>query len=819
MLTPKLNRKFCSAILGFLFAAQAHAAGEAAFPVGPSANIDECRSPGRRVECFDFDWKYQQGDFTDAQAVDFKDNAWQIVQLPHDAAISRALVNKSDKGSRWNGFVPRSIGWYRKSFMITNSLGQDRLVVEFGGIYRAAEVWLNGAFLKRQLNGYLDFAVDLTDHLRPGKNILAVRYDNTSTNSSRWYTGEGIYRHVKLERLGPLHVERDGQFISTPEIGVDLATVRIETELRSHLVDFTNAEVVVEIRSPAGKVVATRRGVAAVPGNKTQTIRLEAQIEKPALWDNENPQLYIAHTTINVGNATVDEIETPFGIRKLTFSPEHGLMLNGHKMFLKGVNLHDDLGAIGTAAFDRAIERRLETMKRLGVNAVRMSHNPHARYFLDTCDRLGLLVFDEAYDKWSNQYYGSDEDFNAHWHTDLEAFVRRDRNHPSVFIWSVGNEPEGQQVEGQDTREMDLLPAMISVVKSLDPTRPVTAALYPARRNGIKWNQKGYGEAPPHQLAFLQDIASVNYQSGFFARDHKDYPQMIWLLSEASMAGWGDGFFTYDHEPIVGQFYWGGTDYLGECEKWPQRGWYRGILELTDYFKPSSYYIQSFYSPRPMIHIAVFNSAEKSSEVWNDVTLEWQDMYDEWNFKPGETLDVATFSNAEEVELVLNGRSLGIKRMSDCPKRKMTWKIRYEPGELKAIARTAGNVVVAEHVIKTAGNPSRIELQPDRVKLKANGLDLTFIEFKVVDARGVKCPVNAPVIRFNVAGPGVNAGVANGNMFSLESYQADQRSPWLGNGLLVVRSTRQTGEITVTATADPLEPATVVIRSSDEGDN
>jgi beta-galactosidase len=774
--------------------------------------LQSSASVGRQVEGFDFDWKYHEGDLTNAQAVGFDDHDWQAVQLPHDASIGRVPVNEGGKSGRWNGFVPRSIGWYRKNFAVTNSLGRDRLAIDFEGVYRNAEVWLNGDYLGRWPNGFLDFSIDLTDHVRSGDNVLAVRYDNTFTNSSRWYMGEGIYRHVWLERLAPVHVEHDGQFISTPEICSNSATVKFETEICNQLPTTTNAEVLLEILSPEEQVVANLRGQIPISGNGRQTVRQQVSLKNPELWDITNPNLYSARTTIKVGGQTVDQVEEKFGIRQISFSPEHGLALNGRKVFLNGVNLHDDLPGVGTAALDRAIEHRLETMKSLGVNAVRFSHNPHAKHFLDTCDRLGLLVFDEAYDKWSNQYYGPNETFAAHWQKDLEAFVRRDRNHPSVFIWSVGNEPEGQQKEGPDDAEVVLLSQMIQRVKALDPGRPVTAALYPARWNGIKWNQKGYYQSQPHQLAFLQEVTSVNYQSGFFGRDGKAFPQMIWLLSEASTTGWGDGYFTYNHEPVVGQFYWGGADYLGECERWPQRGWYRGLVEWTDFFKPQSYYIQSFYSTAPMVHIAVFNSSEKSSAVWNDVSLEWQKMYDSWNFQPGENVEIATFSNAEEVELFLNGRSLGIKKMADCPKQKMIWKLSFELGELKAVAKSGGKEV-ATHVIQTAGASKRIQLEADRTTIQADGADLAFIRFKVVDDRGVQCPVNSPVIRFEITGPGSNAGVASGDMSSLESYQANQRCPWQGDGLLVVRSARQAGEIVVKAFADGLEPATLFIHS------
>jgi beta-galactosidase len=770
--------------------------------------------PVRQVECFDFDWKYHEGDVTNAQAPGFDDSGWKPVQLPHDAAIGRPPANRTDKGSLWNGFFPRAIGWYRKGFTVAKPLDGDRLMIEFGGVYRDAEVWLNGDYLGRWLNGYLNFGVDLTERVKVGENVLAVRYDNTSTNSARWYTGEGIYRNVWLERMAAVHVERDGQSICASDIGNDSAEVAIETEVRSHLNWTTNAEVLVEILSPEGQMIATRRGVAPISRDGLQSVRQEVSVREPELWDIENPRLYTARTTVSVGGQVMDQTEENFGIRKIRFSPEHGLQLNGKKLFLKGVNLHDDLAGVGTAAFDRAIERRLEAMKSLGVNAVRLSHNPHARNFLDLCDRLGMLVFDEAYDKWTDQYYGPGGDFQSHWRDDIKALIRRDRNHPSVFIWSVGNEPTVQQLEGKDNYGVKLLSAMVPFVKDMDPSRPVTAALYPARRNGVKWNDKGYDHAPPHQLAFLQDVVSVNYQSGFFARDREEYPQMMWLLSEAATANWGDVFFNYDHEPIMGQFYWGGTDYLGECKKWPQRGWCQGVIEMTDFFKPSSYYIQSFYSANPMIHIAVFNVTNKSSEVWNDVPLDWQPMYDHWNFNEGETLNVATFSNAEEVELILNGRSLGIKRMADCPKQKMIWKVPCGPGELKAIARNGGKIVT-EHSIQTAGAPKKIQLEPDRTIIKANGLDLAFVKFKVVDGNGTQCPVNAPVIRFKVTGEGTNAGLANGNMFSEESYQGDQRSPWFGAGLLVVRSTRYSGNISISAQGTGLEPQTILIRSEE----
>ncbi|HEX7654816.1 MAG TPA: glycoside hydrolase family 2 TIM barrel-domain containing protein, partial [Verrucomicrobiae bacterium] len=494
-------------------------AGGIARPASEPLVAPQSANPGsnRTTELFDFDWKYHAGDGVRPELPDYDDHDWQTVQLPHDATIGAAPVNGGGKSGRWNGFMPRNCGWYRKSFTLAQPLGMDHMVIEFEGVYRDAEVWLNGHHLGRWLNGFLDFSIDLTDQLQPGTNILAVRYDNRFTNSSRWYMGEGIYRHVWLKRFAPVHVAEDGQFITAGDLGSSSATIRIESEIRNEWRAATNVDVTVDVLAPDGSQVGQVRGVTWVPPQSVQRLVLTTSIKAPQLWDVTNPCLYRAQTTLRVGGQIRDRCTETFGLRQLSFSPAHGLLLNGRKVFLQGVNLHDDLPGVGTAAFDRAIDRRLETLKSLGVNAVRLAHNPHARHFLDACDRLGLLVFDEAYDKWSEQYYGPGAHFAELWPADLAAFMRRDRNHPSVFIWSVGNEPLGQQLAGPDTADGALLERMLTLARAWDPTRPATAALYPARQDGIKWNQKGYGQSAPHSLAFLPEVASVNYQSGFFA--------------------------------------------------------------------------------------------------------------------------------------------------------------------------------------------------------------------------------------------------------------------------------------------------------------
>ncbi|MFA7368438.1 MAG: glycoside hydrolase family 2 TIM barrel-domain containing protein [Kiritimatiellales bacterium] len=753
-----------------------------------------------------FDWKFYPGDPADAQKPDFSAAGWQTVNLPHDWSVYGPFDEKTVDGQA-NGFRQRGIGWYRKTFV---SPGPGKQVVlDFGGVYTAADVWLNGTHLGKNYNGYLGFRYDVTGLLKPagGTNVLAVRADNSRVGSSRWYTGSGIYRDVNLVITDPVHIPLYGTWITTPEINPDNASVHVETVVTNGSAAAGDITLTTEIYDPAGKLAAAESKTARLNSGDAFTFKQDMAVAKPALWSPESPNLYKAVSRVASNQKPCDAVQTAFGIRTVEFTPDQGLLINGKKVDAKGVNFHHDLGCLGTAAFERGFERRLEIIKAMGCNAVRLAHNPYHPSLLDQCDRMGILVFDEAYDKWGDQYTGPQHPFEKVWREDLTEFILRDRNHPSVFIWSLGNET-GHQVTGPDFG-VNQYKAMSGLIKSIDPTRAVTTGLFPARAEGIRYNVKPpelFENSAPAEMSFAMDVVSCNYTHRFFERDHRKYPGLVFMLSEIGTDGSGEGWFDYDHAYTAGQFYWGGIDYIGESFGWPCKGWFRGLIDLAGFRKPASYYVESFYSDKPMVHVTVKEPKAGHNIVWNDVNLNWEFLADSWNWPEGQKMKVFTYSNGDTVELFLNGRSLGTKKMADCPKMKMLWDVPFEPGTLKAVAYRDGKIS-AEHQLQTAGKAVRLVLESDRPALKADGLDLAHITVKTVDADGIVVPDASQKICFAVTGAGTNAGADNGNMNSGELWQADERSAYNGRALLVVRSDRHPGMITVKATAEGLESA------------
>lgn len=759
----------------------------------------------RSRELFDFDWRFQAGDVSEAFRPDFDDTAWERVDLPHDWQIAGPFDEKTPDG-RCSAFLPHGIGWYRKHFVLPGDLKNRRYFLDFEGVYQASDVWVNGHHLGTKLNGYLGFQYDITPHLRPGeRNVVAVRCDNSAIDTSRWYTGSGIYRHVWLLVTEPLHVERFGTYVTTPRVSSESALVRIVTEVRSHGSKTRTCELTTELLDAAGRNVARARAVAPVLPGDTFRFDQEMTIDHPALWSVETPYLYKAVSRVREGGVLKDVYETTFGVREITLNPERGLLINGRKVFARGVNIHHDNGCLGAAAFDRAIERRLQILKEMGCNAIRLSHNPHAPGLLDMCDRMGILVLDEAYDKWTGQFNGWKAPFEETWRADLLEFLRRDRNHPSVFLWSVGNECVEHQVHGAD-RGVGQLRELVDFVHVHEPTRKVTCALYPVREDNIVFwedrNRKGEDKNPT-PMTFYMDVTSCNYMQKLFPHDRAQYPQLIFLASEVATSGAGRDFFDVDQEYTVGMFYWGGIDYLGESFGWPSKGWSTGFVDTCGFRKPASYYVQSFFSDRPLVRIAVYDKKPGTEIVWNDVKLSWQPLEEHWNWEGHDRVQLATYTNCETVELFLNGKSLGEKKLSDCKEQLMTWDVPFEAGALRAVGRVK-DAVVAEHVLRTAGRPERILLAPDKAELRADGQDLAHIEVLVTDREGVVVPSAAHRIRFKVTGAGRNAGVDNGNLMSHESFQVDERSAWKGRALLVVRAGREPGEITVEASAEGL---------------
>lgn len=720
-------------------------------------------------EVFDFDWRFACGDMAGAEKVEFDDARWPQVALPHDFCIYGPFDPKVKDGTR-NGFRPLGIGWYRKTF-VTPEAKCVRL--DFEGVFREAKIWVNGALVATNTYGYRGFGCDITPHLKPlgQSNLVAVRADSSKPPSVTWYSGGGIYRHVWLLTSGETHVARHGTFVTTPRISSKEALVQIRTELEGPAA----ATLISEVFDADGKVV----GVVKSTGQTSFDQQLI--VPGPKLWNLNSPTMYRLVSHVIVDGKESDRYETPFGIRELHLTP-NGLFLNGKREFVKGFNIHHDLGCLGVAAFDRAIERRLAVIKELGGNAVRLAHNPHAPAMLDLCDRMGLLVFDEAFCNWG-----------APWPQDLEEFVRRDRNHPSVFVWSVGNQVSAAD-RGPDygCTQYD---AMAAVVHRLDPTRPVTAALRPHRKEGTDL----------HPLALRMDVMSANYMEKWFAKDRLKYPNLIFITSECTTGDSGRGpWRDLDREHAVGLFYWGGIDYIGESHGWPLKGWKGGFVDWAGFRKPSSWVLESLISDKPMVHLLV-KRPETTYTNWDGVVISVSGLLAHWNRSAASNQSVEVVSNAEEVELLLNGKSLGTKQRAP-----YYWTVPWQPGTLAAVARNDGREV-ARHELKTAGAPIRLRLTPDRPVLRADGQDVSHITVEVVDAAGLVAPDATHLIQFEVTGPGTNAGVDNGDPTSNELFQDDQRSVFQGRALLVIRTKRQPGKLIIRASAAGLESTTLTL--------
>lgn len=789
-------------------------------------------SAQRNVENINFDWKFAHGEHSLTKEVDFNDKKWQTVHLPHDASIAGPFVKDSLGSNRRNGFLPRRKGWYRKTLELNSDFSGKKVFLEFEGIYRDARIFLNGQEMAHQLNGFESFIVDITNGVKKGANTIAVSYDNTDMESSRWYNGEGIYRDVNLLVTSDVHVGYNGTFIYAPFISKEKAKLSIQTEVINQRDTSYDITLVSDIKSPSGEVIKSVKSVVPILSGELYTYKQELEINTPELWDLDNPLLYTVVSHVFVGKKKLDTYNTTFGIRTVEFNPEQGMLLNGQKVFVKGVNIHHDLGPLGAAAFQRGFERRLEGLKKLGCNAIRLSHNPHDKYILEWCDRNGMLVLDEAFDKWQGQFYGQGNNFDDHWEESLTAFVKRDRNHPSVFLWSVGNETN-QQRSGRYDYGVPQLKKMVSFVHSLDPSRKVTCALFPSRKSGARRTKNYYSEGPP-EMVFYMDVVSTNYREEFWPMDRKNYPQLTFILSEAQVSNLGNEWFNLDHEKSVGLFYWGGTDYIGESFGWPSKGWLNGIIDINDHWKPLSYYINSLYSDQPMVHITAYNQSKETEKYWNDVRLRFQPMFSHWNWKGYDSVTVMTFTNGQEVELFLNDKSLGVKKIPEvyytkavkgltaeeynpdnpiltgpAMHKELEWDIPYQPGSLKAVSKINGEVV-AEHVLQTSGKPYAIKLDADRSKIKANGLDLSYITVSVVDKNGLIVPNADHLVHFDVIGAGYIAGVGSADLTSSESFVSNKRKVFQGKVLLVVRSERKAGKIVVIAKSKGLNSGKLI---------
>lgn len=789
-------------------------AGTSAAGSGGNSQATPVRTTGNSYDgaratttSLDANWKFHLGDTTGAQASAFDDSSWTALSVPHDWSISLPFNQNSLAGSG-GGYLDGGVGWYRKTFELPSSSSGQRLFVQFDGVYMDSTVWLNGTQICARPYGYSSFECDLSPNAKLGAaNTLAVRVNNTLP-SSRWYSGSGIYRHVWLKTVNPVHVAYTGTRVTTPQVSATSATANIAVSVQNSATTDQTVTVVSSLRDAAGTEVAQATSPAKViAAGKSAELTQTATLANPKLWSITAPTLYSVSTTVSVDNAVVDSYATPFGVRSFAFDANTGFSLNGKNMKLNGVCLHHDLGSLGAAVNTRALEKRLLLLKEMGVNALRTSHNPPAPELLDLADRLGFVVMDEAFDMWYGNKTAQDYSrFFKQWATtDITDMVARDLNHPSIIIWSIGNEIP--QAADQTAAQQ-----LITAVKSKDQTRAIAQAF-------ASW---AFGEG----TAGLEDIVGINYAAEMYDSLHKSHPNWKLFASESSSAFRSRGIYnnnntqatSYDTNVagwgassekswtdvntrawVAGEFIWTGVDYIGEPTpyEWPAKSSYFGAIDTANFPKDIFYFYQSRwnYDGPPMVHI---------------VPMDWT------NWTPGKSVQVFVYSNADSVELFLNGKSLGSKTVDPVAGHPnsghLLWSVPFETGTLQAKATKKGNIVATD-TVQTAGAAASLALKVDRSKIDADGRDLAFVEVDVMDSQNVLVPQANNKIDFVVEGAGTLVGVDNGDPISHESYKADSRSAFSGKALAIIQSSATAGTITLKATSGTLKGASVTINT------
>ncbi len=772
----------------------------------------------RKVDNLNFGWRFHSGDIQGAEAVSFDDSRWQTVDVPHDFQISQPWVPpaKDEKADNSDGasnvksrlssraFKEMGIGWYRKTITPDASMKGRRVLLDFEGIMLVGDVYLNGERIGGTEYGYLGFDTDVSKLLKYGQpNVIAVKANTQRPENSRWYTGGGLFRDVHLISTdAQQYFTRHPLYITTPKVSASEATVCIQAEMACYL-RIKDLRVNVKITDADGKVVYEK--MRDLPFNRGQKINEygvdTVQMSSPRLWSCDTPHLYTAELSLLRPDGTVaDRVSERFGVRSLEFSPDFGLKLNGKKVLLKGNANHHTLGALGAAAYPRAMEKRIQLLKQFGFNHIRTSHNPYSKSFLDLCDKYGILVVDELYDKWLTKFAGGRTEWTDLWQHDVPEFIRRDRNHPSVVMWSLGNEL--QTYWDLPYADWGVTPYKMQklLLNRYDTTRPVTVAMHPRGRNLRT-------DSLPAPLALVTDVASYNYRYMYFPGDSRRYPNMIFYQSEANTAMMGPNFYEMNLDKVLGLAYWGMIDYLGESNGWPAKGWMQGAFDVSLEPKPIAYLLKSMFQPDvPTVHIGIIDSDDNT--VWNDVKVGTQRMSDHWNRKPGCTVSLYTYTNADEVELFVNGKSVGRKKNDKSNPRlrdRLKWDgVKYEPGSIEAVAISGGKAV-ARHKIETTDEAVALAAEADNAEWKADGNDLQHIRVVATDKKGRRVQTSKGKVSFTVDGPAAIVGVINGNMTSGELSVGDSRELYNGTCTVILRSGRTPGKVTLTATCDGMK--------------
>ena len=773
---------------------------------------------------FDRSWRFHLGDVKNGQAPGYNDAQWRRLNLPHDWSIE-GKFSKDNPAGVGGGALPGGIGWYRKTFTIPVSHEDKQVFIDFDGVYQDSQVWINGHYLGKRPYGYSSFQYELTPYLHYGdqKNVIAVRVDNSKQPNSRWYSGSGIYRNVWLVTTNKIHVGHWGTYITTPVINNKISYVLIQTHVRNNEESNKDVTLYTAIYDSLGNKVAQSDSSKSIPADSVSKYIQDIAVSNPHLWSTDDPYLYKAVSTVISGSDTLDQYTTPFGIRYFRFDSKKGFFLNGKHMKIWGVCDHHDLGPLGAAVNKRAIQRQLQILKGMGVNALRTSHNPPAPELLNLADRMGILVMDEAFDMWAKGK--TKYDYHLHWKKwhkrDLQDMILRDRNHPSIIIWSIGNEiPEQWSPSG-----ISIARELAGIVRNLDDTRPITSNLndpqpsnYLIRSGaldliGYSYHQNTFKDFP--KIFPGKKFIGSETTSALETRGHYDMPSdsiRRWPIRWDKPFTQGNPDYTvsaYDnvsapwgstHEETLkiikkyaflsGMFVWTGFDYLGEPTPygWPARSSYFGIVDLCGFPKDAYYLYKSQWTNKPVLHIFPY-----------------------WNWKKGQTVDVWAYTNCDEVELFLNGKSLGTRKMTG-DKLHLMWRVKYEPGTLRAVGMKDGKVILTRE-IHTAGKPARIILSADRDTIHADGRDLSFVTVKVVDSKGNMVPHADNLVHFHLSGDGFIAGVGNGNETDHEPFKANYRKAFNGMCLAIIQSNGKKGRITLKATSKGLKSQTIRIHA------
>ena len=780
-------------------------------------------------------WQFHRGDVKNISELKSTQGGDDVVNLPHDFLIGQDWVapdaserpDNSDAGSNVRsrlsprGFKEMGIGWYRYELTPKAEWKGKRIVLDFQGIMLVGDVYLNGQRVGGTDYGYLGFDIDLSKLLKWGQvNEIIVKADTGKPNNSRWYTGGGLFRDVNLIVTDKnLYFPRHPLFIRTVN--------NKEIKIRANILNLQKTKkpqipVEVKILNAEGKVVTLQKSDLHFNAKwRDREYELPSIfLENAKLWSPDTPYLYTAEVTLydNEGNI-VDQIREPFGIRTIEMNPEKGLLVNGKKVLLKGYANHHTLGALGAAAYPRAIGKRLKLMKEFGMNHIRTSHNPYSEDFLKLCDKYGILVVDELYDKWLTQYAGGRVEWESLWQKDIPEWVKRDRNHPSVILWSLGNEL--QQYSNLPFNDWGVTAYKLQkeLLHRYDDTRLSTVAMHPRYRNLET-------DSIPADLAVATEVNSYNYRYMYFPGDMKRYPEKTFYQSEASVAAMGPNFYEMDRDKVLGLAYWGAIDYLGESMGWPVKGWNQGVFDLSLQPKPDAYFVKSMFTDEPTVHIGVIEKSGGNIQ-WNGINVSAGKLSENWNREAGEQVSLYTYTNGDEVELFLNGKSLGVKKNSNDPKlrARIKWdNIAYAPGTLVAVAKKNGKVV-ARHQIETTGEAVALKLVPDAENWHADGKDLMHVRVYAVDKKGrrvlnVKDAKAFDKLTFQVKGDANIVAVDNGNITSDELHigktqleKTIQRNLFQGSALVILRAGKQNGKVELLVSSDKMKARKLVLNT------